>query len=267
MFDNLVGHGFQAVGVVVGPSDQAEGHGLHIDEGIDDTDRGHVECSSVLELVFAVFDQSILVEEVGGEDRCVQATILGGLSAKEVFLVGASTCYILTDTAQTESSSFSVMISGNLTRCQLLCAHEESTDSRVYSLVEPHLRKSPQAPCGGCSRISNCGYVACLRLNSRRQSRQAPFRLIVITLDRGESAINEIESSVHQVGVRETYPKGLVNVEHVDVVVPGMLVQCRRIRIGVDVAREDGGAIERGITRTAAQINRCRGILGIVSRL
>lgn len=138
-------------------------------------------------------------------------------------------------------------------------------------LLEPHLRKLPQSPrrlyC--CvlrrlhrPRIQCCskegGICAWKRLSILKWSEQRTT---------GGIGLQQVQSAILSVRVREPSSHRLVDVEHVDIGVPGKRVQRRAVGVAVDVTREAGHRVEGRITRSTAEVYRSWCTFGIVAGL
>lgn len=131
--------------------------------------------------------------------------------------------------------------------------------------MKPHLSKPPRYLRRRLRVIHNPHRIR--RANRRLDSSQVQLRDFIGFRERREDARQEVNSPVRDGGVRVPNPKGLVDVKHVDVVVPGEFIYSRAIRVGVYGAGEVAGGVDGGGAGSTGEVDGRRGVLRVISRL
>lgn len=110
--------------------------------------------------------------------------------------------------------------------------------------MEPNLRKLPNRPRSLLRRILR--RLQRPRIHRRSHIRHIRLRQLSLAVKRREKRrlrMQHIKSTVLDGRVGEASPNRLVHVEHVDVVVPRVLVQGGAVGVAVDVAWEAGHGV------------------------
>lgn len=131
--------------------------------------------------------------------------------------------------------------------------------------MKPHLRKLPHV-LGGSLRGADTRRV--LRVtDSSAYCSNVRLRISARPSQWGEGLSEEIHGSLDETAVRKANADGLVNVQHIDIVVPREFVQCGAIRVFVDVAGKVARGVERRGSRSAGDVDGCGRVLGAVPSL